>query len=65
MNTAVNQNGEPAGGDLVARVPKEHLKSLFYLFSGKPDSRIKTFNDAIHISKQDILELHICKTSNS
>lgn len=60
MNTAVNQNGEPAGGDLVARVPKEHLKSLFYLFSGKPDSRIKTFNDAIHISKQDILELHDC-----
>jgi hypothetical protein len=58
VNHVINQSGKPSGNDLVARVPKEQLKSLFYLFSGKPDSRIKTFEDAVQISKQDILELH-------
>lgn len=60
MSTIIEHNSEPGGSDLVARVPKEQLKSLFYLFSGKPDSRIKTFQDAVQITKQDVLELHDC-----
>ena len=60
MSEVIDGNGQPSGTDLVARVPKEQLKSLFYLFSGKPDSRIKTFKDAIQITKPDVLELHDC-----
>jgi len=60
VSTAIDQNGQPSGNDLVARVPKEQLKSLFYLFSGKPDSRIKTFKDPVQLTKSDVLELHEC-----
>jgi hypothetical protein len=49
-------------GELVARLPKDHLRSLFYLFSGKPDSRIKVFDAPIHITKSDIAELNDCIT---
>lgn len=49
-------------GELVAKLPKEHLRSLFYLFSGKPDSRIRVFTDPVHITPQDILELNQCIT---
>jgi len=50
------------GGNLVAAMSKENLRSLFYLFAGKPDSRIKIFNDPISISPQDIYELNSCVT---
>lgn len=31
-------------GGVVAKLPKEQLKSLFYLFAGKPDSRVKVYH---------------------
>lgn len=37
---------------------KEQLKTLFYLFNSKPDSRIKIFNTAVQISMDDIIELN-------
>jgi hypothetical protein len=46
------------GTDVVAAVPKDDLRSLFYLFSGKPDSKIKIFSEAICLDKEDIAELH-------
>lgn len=46
--------------NVIAEIPREQLKSLFYLFSGKPDSRIKVFSDPIHIKREDILELNNC-----
>ncbi|WP_429103076.1 hypothetical protein, partial [Aeromonas veronii] len=41
-NNAVIEMGDDAvrnQGAIVAKLPREHLKSLFYLFAGKPDSR--------------------------
>lgn len=46
--------------DIIAKLPKEQLKSLFYLFAGKPDSRIKVFNTPIFIGPEDISELNDC-----
>lgn len=50
------------GTDIMAAVPKDHLRSLFYLFTGKPDSRIKVFSDPISIQKDDIVGLNTCIT---
>lgn len=60
MNTLSNNGTPPSGGDLVAAVPKDQLRSLFYLFTGKPDSRIKIFKDPIHLEPSDIIELNDC-----
>jgi hypothetical protein len=49
-----------AGSNLVASIPKDHLRSLFYLFTGKPDSRIKIFQDPVQIGREDIIELNDC-----
>lgn len=43
---------------LVARLPKDQLKSLFYLFAGKPDSRIKVFEKPIFLDVNDVIELN-------
>ena len=43
---------------IVASVPKEAFKAMFYLFAGKPDSRSKTLNRKIQIDKQSILDLN-------
>lgn len=48
------------GTDVVAAMPKDDLRSLFYLFTGKPDSRIKVFSDAICLCKDDVVELNTC-----
>lgn len=58
VNTHVSGPTPPTGGDLVAAVPKDHLRSLFYLFTGKPDSRIKVFNDPVCVAPEDVLELN-------
>jgi len=47
---------------IVAKLPKEQLKSLFYLFAGKPDSRMKVFHKPIFIEINDIIELNDCIT---
>lgn len=52
---------EKSGG-LVAKLPKEQLKSLFYLFAGKPDSRIKVYHKPLYLEVSDIVELNDCIT---
>lgn len=47
---------------VIATLPKEQIKSLFYLFAGKPDSRTKVFNTAVFLEKEDIVELNDCIT---
>lgn len=48
----------PEIGKFLASLPKESLKSLLYLMSGKPDSNIKLFNRPIIIDQNDISELN-------
>jgi len=60
MNTLSSSATPPTGGDLVAAIPKDQLRSLFYLFTGKPDSRIKLFKDPVCIGPEDIVELNDC-----
>jgi hypothetical protein len=43
---------------LVAEVPKEHMKSLFYLMAGRPDSLVQVFDGSLLIFKEDLLELN-------
>ena len=47
---------------LVATLPADKLRSLFYLFAGKPDSRIKVFDKALFIDSNDLIELNECVT---
>ncbi len=49
-----------AGTELVAAIPKDRLRSLFYLYAGRPDSRIKVYTEAAHLSPHDFLELNQC-----
>lgn len=60
MNTIASSATPPSSGDLVAAVPKDQLRSLFYLFTGKPDSRIKIFNSPICVAPEDVIELNDC-----
>jgi hypothetical protein len=48
--------------EVVAKLPRDQLKSLFYLLNGKPDSRIKVFSRPIYLNKEDISELNDCVT---
>lgn len=47
-------------GQVVASMPRDQLRSMFYLFAGKPDSRIKVFDGALHLKPADINELNAC-----
>lgn len=47
---------------LIATIPRKELRSLFYLFSAKPDSRIKVFISPVHLKRSDIIELNDCIT---
>jgi len=51
-------NSPSNGGNITAAVPKDHLRSLFYLFTGKPDSRIKVFNSPVALKPSDLIELN-------
>lgn len=59
-NVIGRDDAERQVGDLVSRIPKEHLKALFYLYAGKPDSRIKVFKDSVYLEPCDIVELNDC-----
>lgn len=63
-NTVIEMDDESVrkSDGVIAKIPKEQLKSLFYLFAGKPDSRIKVFNKPIFIERDDIIELNDCIT---
>lgn len=56
----VTENGprKIRGGALVAEVDKDHLRSLFHLFVGKPDSTQKILNRHVLISRDAIEDLH-------
>lgn len=49
-------------GGIIAKLPKEQIKSLFYLFAGKPDSRIKVYHKPLFLEVCDIEELNSCIT---
>lgn len=62
-NSVIEIDNESAGAkSLVAKLPKDQLRSLFYLFAGKPDSRIKVFENPLHLEVKDIIELNDCIT---
>lgn len=50
----------PSPAEVIAAMPKDQLRSLFYLFAAKPDSRIKVFEEPIHLMLSDIVELNDC-----
>lgn len=50
----------PSPADILTAMPKDQLRSLFYLFAAKPDSRIKVFEEPIHLELADITELNDC-----
>lgn len=62
MNAVTPEASATPGDQIVAQVPKDKLRSLFYLFSGKPDSRIKIFTEPVHLKRDDIVELNDCIT---
>lgn len=45
-------------GTVTASMPRDQLRSMFYLFAGKPDSRIKVFDSPLHLRPADIIELN-------
>ncbi len=44
--------------EIIAKVPREAFKAMFYMFTGRPDSAFKSFYKPIVISKDDIIELN-------
>lgn len=50
----------PTSNQLIEAIPKDQLRSLFYLFAAKPDSRIKIYQEPIHLELVDIIELNEC-----
>jgi hypothetical protein len=45
-------------GEIVARVPREDLRALFHVLTGKPDSLTKIFPRPAVVTPQDIQDLH-------
>lgn len=43
---------------VVASIPKEAFKAMFYMFAGKPDSKVKMMNRHVTITPEDILDLN-------
>jgi hypothetical protein len=58
----MNEESIKKSGGVVAKLPKEQLKALFYLFAGKPDSRIKVYHKPLYLEVSDIVELNDCIT---
>lgn len=52
------QSIKSAEEGIVASVPKEAFKAMFYLFAGKPDSRIKLFKRKIKLLADDLQDLN-------
>ncbi|MCW8832119.1 MAG: hypothetical protein OQK09_04880 [Colwellia sp.] len=56
----MDEDSVKKSGGVVAKMPKEQLKSLFYFFAGKPDSRIKVYHKPLYLEVSDIIELNDC-----
>ena len=48
----------PPDDAVVAAVPKEAFKAMFYLFAGKPDSKVKMMNRRVIITTEDLKDLN-------
>ncbi len=48
----------PKETEVIAAIPKDAFKAMFYLFAGKPDSKVKMFNRRIILSPDDIQDLN-------
>ena len=57
LSSGKNENSSDFG-KFLSSLPKESLKSLLYLMTGKPDSNIKLFHRPIFIDQNDISELN-------
>jgi hypothetical protein len=42
---------------IVAKLPKEAFKAMFYLFAGKPDSKVKLFHKPVLVTHEDLREI--------
>lgn len=49
----------PPDEAVVASVPKEAFKAMFYLFAGKPDSKVKMMNRRVIITPDDLRDLNL------
>jgi hypothetical protein len=54
-NKSINLSSDEA---VVAAVPKEAFKAMFYLFAGKPDSKVKILNRRVIVKAEDIQDLN-------
>lgn len=45
--------------NVLSSLDRDDLKSLFYMFTGKPDSLLKVFEDPIIVSREDLLDLKV------
>lgn len=55
-----NLSNSSSTNDLMNQLSKKDLKSIFYLFATKPDSRIKVFEKAVFLEYSDITDLNDC-----
>jgi len=44
--------------EIVASVPKDAFKAMFYLFAGKPDSRVRLFKRKVQLLPDDLQDLN-------
>lgn len=60
----IKAGDEPSKGldEVNTSLTKEQAKSLFYLYAGKPDSRIKVYHKPLFLEVSDITELNDCIT---
>ncbi|MDD4274247.1 MAG: hypothetical protein PHG14_11035 [Desulfobacter postgatei] len=49
----------PPDEAVIASVPKEAFKAMFYLFAGKPDSKVKMMNRRVIITPDDLRDLNL------
>ena len=53
-----NNSEVKSADEVVAKVPKEAFKAMFYMFTGKPDSQLKVFDNPVIITPNDLIELN-------
>jgi len=60
MNDVVKsvKNDSKEKKDLIPYIPKDALKSLFYMVTGKPDSKYRVFKKKVLIDNEDIINLN-------
>jgi len=54
----INQRHLSAQEAIIASVPKDAFKAMFYMFAGKPDSKVKVLDRSITLKPEDISDLN-------